>query len=228
MSTTNKTRATEATVKLISAGGLLDYGTDRSRLLLRIMRTLAQGNPVSTETVDQLIDELGISRDDGHAFVSQVAERGPDESVVGMLGLTLNETQHRFTVNGNQLFTWCALDTLFLPIALGEAASIESESPLGNAKVRLTVSPQRVEAVEPVGAVVSIVVVDPDTADIGSVEAIWGTFCHHIFFFATRSDAQAWAAGRDNRDAIEIVSVDEAYELGQLLSSTLLGQAGEQ
>ena len=228
MSTTNKTRATEATLKLIRAGGLLDYGPDRSRLLLRILRTLGQGRPVSVEQVDQLIDELGISRDDGRALVSQVAERGPDESVVGMFGLTLNETQHRLTVNGNQLFTWCALDTLFLPIVLGQSTSIESESPMGNAKVRLTVSPRRVEAVEPAGAVVSIVAVDPDTADISSVEAVWGTFCNHVFFFATRSDAQAWAAGRDNRDAIEIVSVDEAFELGQLLSSTLLSQAGEQ
>ena len=228
MSTTNKTRATEATLKLIRAGGLLDYGPNRTRLLLRILRTLAQGHPVSAEKVDQLIDELGISRDDGRAFVSQVAVRGPDESVVGMLGLTLNETQHQFTVNGSQLFTWCALDTLFLPIVLGEPTSIESESPVGNAKVRLTVSPRRIEAVEPTGAVVSIVAVDPDTADISSVEAIWGTFCHHVFFFATRSDAEAWTATRDNREAIEIVSVDEGFELGQLLASTLLDQAGEQ
>ena len=56
--------------------------------------------------VDQFIDELGISRDDGHAFVSQVAERGPHESVVGSLGRSLNETPHRFTVNGSmRLFT---------------------------------------------------------------------------------------------------------------------------
>ena len=227
MSTTNKTRATEATLKLIRAGGLLDYGPNRSRLLLRILRTLGQARPVSVEQVDQFIGELGISRDEGRALVGQVAERRPDESVVGMFGLTLNETQHRLTVNGNQLFTWCALDTLFLPIVLGQSTSIESESPMGNAKVRLTVSPRRVEAVEPASAVVSIVAVDPDTAEISSVEAIWGTFCHHVFFFATRSDARAWSATRDNREAIEIVSVDEAFELGHLLSSTLLSQAGE-
>ena len=61
--------------------------------------------------VDQFIDELGISRDDGHAFVSQVAERGPHESVVGILGLSLNETPHRFKVNGERLFTWCDMDS---------------------------------------------------------------------------------------------------------------------
>jgi alkylmercury lyase len=51
------------------------------------------------------------------------------------------------------------------------------------------------------------------------VEAIWGTFCHHIFFFASREEAGRWAAGRDN---IEILSVEEAYELGRLFSSRLL------
>jgi hypothetical protein len=60
-----------------------------------------------------------------------------------------------------------------------------------------------------------------------SVEAIWGTVCHHIFFIATRQKAGAWAAGRDNRDAIDIFSVDEAFEVGLVLSSALLAQAGE-
>src|SRR5262245_22737561 len=29
--------------------------------------------------------------------------------------LTLHPTPHRFTVNGRQLYTWCALDTLIFP-----------------------------------------------------------------------------------------------------------------
>jgi hypothetical protein len=42
---------------------------------------------------------------------------------------------------------------------------------------------------------VSIVVGDPDAADTNSVEAIWDTFCHHIFFFGARQEAEGWAAG---------------------------------
>ena len=228
MSITNRTRATEAMVKLTRTGGVLDYGPDHSRLLLRVVRTLRQGRPVAAEQLEQIITEIGITRDDARDFLGQVAERGAAEEVVGILpGLTLTETPHRFTVGGQQLFAWCAADTLVLPALLGQPASIESDSPASGTTIRLTVSPQRVEAVDPASAVVSMVVVGPDAADMSSVEAIWGTFCRHIFFFAAQQEAEAWAAGRDNRDLIDIVSVDEAFELGELVSSTLLTQAGE-
>ena len=227
MSITNRARATGAMVKLTRTGGVLDYGPDHSRLLLRVVRTLVHGRPVSADQVEQLIAELGLSRDDAHAFLGRVSERGPDEEIVGIVpGLSLNQTPHRFTISGRRLFTWCAADTLVLPALLGRPASIESDSPTSTTTIRLTVSPQRVEAVDPATAVVSMVVVDPDAADMSSVEALWGTFCHHIFFFAARQEAERWAAGRYNKHAIEIVSVDEAFELGQLVSSTLLTQAG--
>ena len=73
-------------------------------------------------------------------------------------------------------------------------------------------SPRAVEALDPAGAVVSQSIVEPDDADMSSVEAIWGTVCHHGFFFASREEAARWAAGRAD---LEIVSVDEAYELGR-------------
>jgi alkylmercury lyase len=205
----------------------LDYGANRSRLLLRVVRTLRQGRPISADQLEQLIAEVGMTPDDARDFLDRVTERGPDEEIVGIVpGLSLNETPHRFTVSGRRLFTWCAADTLLLPALLGQPASVESASPTSGTTIRLTVSPQRVEAVDPASAVVSMVVVDPDAADMSSVEALWGTFCHHIFFFAARQEAERWAAGRYNKHAIEIVSVDEAFELGQLVSSTLLTQAG--
>jgi alkylmercury lyase len=148
-----------------------------------------------------------------------VAERDADNNVVGIMGLSLNDTPHRFYVNGTRMLTWCAGDALFVPAVLGRTATVESKSPVSGERVRLKVSPQGVEEVHPVRAVVSIVIVDPDEANMGSVEAIWGTFCHHIFFFASREEAERWAAGRDD---IEILSVEEAYELGRLFSSRFL------
>ena len=41
-------RATEAMRKYTKPGGLLDYGPDLSRLLVRLMRELAYGHPVPT------------------------------------------------------------------------------------------------------------------------------------------------------------------------------------
>ncbi len=212
-------RAIEATRKLARPGGPVDYGPDLSRLLIRVMRELAQGRPVPKVRVDQIVADMGIAREDAYRFLGEVAERGADGNVFGIMGLSLNDTSHRFYVNGTRMSSWCAGDTLFVPAVLGRTANVESKSPVSGERVRLKVSPQGLEEVHPVGAVVSIVIVDPDEANMGSVEAIWGTFCHHIFFFASREEAERWAAGRDD---IEILSVEEAYELVRLFSSRFL------
>ncbi len=212
-------RAMEAWRKYTKPGGLLVYGPDLSRLLVRLMRELAQGHPISKERVDEIVADMGIDQVEAYRLLGEVAERDVDENVFGIFGLSLNDTPHQFYVDGTRMSTWCAADTLKLPPVLDRTASVESVSPVSGEKVRLTVNPQGVEAVDPAGAVLSIVIVDPDDANMGSVEAIWGTFCHHLFFFASREEAERWAAGRDD---IEILSVEEAYELMRLVSSRFL------
>ena len=212
-------RATEAMRKYAKPGGLLDYGPELSPVLVRLQRELAQGRPVPKERVDRIIADIRIAPEEAHKLLREVTERDADNNVVGIMGLSLNDTPHRFYVNGARMSTWCAGDALFLPPVLDRTASVESKSPVTGERVSLTVSPQRVEEVDPAGAVLSIVIVDPDDADMGSVEAIWGTFCHHLFFFASREEAERWAAGRHD---IEILSVEEAYELVRQLSSRFL------
>ena len=211
-------RATEAMRKLTETGGLLDPGPDLSRLLIRLMRELAQGRPVPKDRLDQIVADMGIDREDAYRSLRKWAERDADGDVFGVIGLSLNDTPHHFYVNGTRMSTWCAADALFVPAVLGRAATVESKSPVSGERIRLTVSPQGVEEVDPAGAVVSIVIVDPDEANTGSVEAIWGAFCHHIFF-ASHEEARRWAAGRDD---IEILSVEEAHELMRLVFSRVL------
>ena len=151
-----------------------------------------------------------------------MTERDADDSIVGIMGLSLNDHPHKFTVNGIPMSTWCAVDTLFLPAMLGQTAAIESESPLSKETVRVTVSPEGVQASQPADAVVTIVV--PKETNMSSVASIWMTFCHHIFFFASRSEAEQWASGRDD---IEILSLEEGYELAQQLWSNVLPYAKE-
>jgi len=199
--------------------GLLDYGLDRSRLLVRVLRSLATGRPVSGAQVDQMSADLGIGRDEAHPFLREITERDADDNIVGVMGLSLNDHPHRLTVNGVPLSAWCAEDTLFLPSLLQQTATVESYSLLTKQKVRLTVSPTRVEEVSPISAVVSIVIVDPKQEDMASVEAIWSTFCEHIHFFASREEAERWAAGRDD---IAILTVDEGFELGRQVWARVL------
>lgn len=201
------------------------YGPARSRLLIRVVRTLAEGTPITRAQVDSFAAELGLPSDDADAFLRTVTERDAGDSVVGAVpGLSLHDARHRFVVDGTRLSTWCALDTLHLPAILERAATVESPSPVSGQTVRLRVSPRGVAEIQPADAVISIVVIDPDTADFPSVEAIWGTLCHHIFFFLSRQEAEQWA---DGRTGIEILSIDEGYEVARLFAAALLTSADQ-
>ncbi len=218
----NNERVTEIARKWNGASEALNLSPDNSRLLIRVWRTLAKGLPVSGEQIDQMIADLGVNQDEAGEFLRGVTERDSSDSIVGIFGLSLNDHPHRFTVNGASFTTWCAEDALFLPPMLKQTATVESYSPVSKEKVRLTVGPERVEEVSPADAVLSIVTLDPSMVDTSSVEAIYGNFCEQIHFFASREDAERWAAGRDN---IDILSVEEGYELGKQVFAELLAYA---
>ncbi len=66
----------------------------------------------------------------------------------------------------------------------------------------------------------SLIIREPGDTDLSSVEAIWGTYCHHIHFFTSHEEAVRWRA---DREEIEILPLDEAYQLlGKLTSERLL------
>lgn len=198
---------------------LLEYGPDHLRLLVRVMRELAQGRPLTAAQVDRFIAELGSAPDAAHHVLREVTERDASDQIVGALGLSLRDHPHRLSVEGVSLSAWCAADTLFLPAILQQPVTIESPSPVTGQPNRLRVSPERVEVVSPAGAVVSLVLLDPRREHTASVEAIWSAFCHHSHFFASRDEAERWAPGRDD---IAILSVDEGFAWQQPAWSAVL------
>jgi hypothetical protein len=72
----------------------------------------------------------------------------------------------------------------------------------------------------PESTAISIVIPQPRTSGLESVEEIWTTFCYHIHFFASPQAAQEWAAAREQE--IAILTIEEAFELGRLTLSELL------
>jgi alkylmercury lyase len=206
----NNTRLLETVKKLQER--LLEYGPDHTRLLLQVIRQLAHGHPITAGQVDHLIADLGIAREKAHQFLREVTERDETDQIVGAMGLSLSDHPHRLSVAGVSLSAWCAQDTLFLPTLLGQTATIESPSPVTHQPIRLRVSPERVEEVNPTGAVLSSVLVDPNRENMASVEAIWSTFCEHIHFFATREEGEQWASVRDD---IVLLTVEEGFAWGR-------------
>ena len=224
MSTINsksqKLSVQEIAANLNAAGIPPEFGEENSRLLIKTLRTLAQGKPVTKAETVRISEELEIPFEQADEFLRGVTERDSDDNIIGLIGLSLNQDWlHRFHVNGNSLRTWCAWDTLFLTQIIGEAVTVESESPLSGTIVHVSLNKDAVESSLPETAVVTIVNIDPDFHDVSSMEAIWGNFCHQVYFFPSREEADEWASGKPN---IAVLTVEEAYELGRLAFSSLL------
>ena len=76
-------------------------------LLIPLLRLLVDGDLV---TLDQLAAASGRPLDDVRRGLAAVPDTEYDDQgrIVGQ-GLTLRPTAHRFTVAGEELYTWCAL-----------------------------------------------------------------------------------------------------------------------
>ncbi|TQR87725.1 organomercurial lyase MerB [Mycobacterium hodleri] len=175
-----------------------------------LLELLAQGQPVTT---DQLADATAQPVDQVHHALTAMPDTEYDEQgrIVGS-GLTLRPTPHRFAIDGRQLYTWCALDTLIFPAILGRTAQVTSPCRGTGQPVRLSVGTDGIGSVEPATAVVSIVTPD-DHAPIRAA------FCNHVHFFATPDAAQPWLT---ENPLATIISVADACELGQQLAQALL------
>jgi alkylmercury lyase len=170
--------------------------------------------------VEQIASTLDIDQQTALEAIEKMCERDGDGNVVGIAGLSQNQHRHRFTVNGVQLATWCAWDTLYLPVLLQQTAEVSSQCPVTGAAIRLTITPEEVMNYQPASAVISIVIPQPSARGLESVEEIWMTFCHHIHFFASSQVAQEWVATRGQE--ITILTIEEAFEVGRLTLSKIL------
>jgi alkylmercury lyase len=131
-------------------------------------------------------------------------ERDEEGNIEGY-GLTLRKTAHAVEIDGRQFYAWCALDTLIFPTLVGRAAHINSSCAATGAAVHLTVTPDGIVNVNPVGTVVSLLVPEP-SADIR------GVFCNHVHFFASASVAENWVAVHPG---VQVLPVEAAYQVGQ-------------
>jgi alkylmercury lyase len=85
-------------------------------LHIPLLRLLLDGDPV---TLEQLAEASGCTVDGVRRGLAAVPDTEYDDQgrIIGQ-GLTLRPTPHRFTVAGEELYTWCALDTLSTPPSL--------------------------------------------------------------------------------------------------------------
>ena len=211
----NDSSVAEIEMALRGSGFPPRFTDDESRLLVRILRDVAEGQPVSLRHVEQAAASIAMSLDAATSLLDRLSERDEQGNIVGVFGLSQRKHPHQFKVNDRTLSTWCAWDALFLPAMLGQTATVESACPVTQAVIRVKITPEKIEDVQPPGSVVTIAVPNAASTQIESFETIWKTFCCFVHFFASKDSAVQWISTK-NHD-LRILTVEQAHQLGEVV-----------
>ena len=159
---------------------------DGYEVLPAVVALLARGHPVGVEEVAEAAGRPRAEVDD-----LLRAQPGTDWDDAGRLvgfGLSLRPTEHRFVVGGRTLYTWCATDTLFFTVMLGQPAVVDASCPATSQAIHLELDPGAVTSVAPAAAVVT------ERPRGGPVADLRAEVCDHGRFYASPDAAGPWAA----------------------------------
>lgn len=197
--------------------GTLEYVAARWRdadrgTLRHAFPLLARGRPVAPES---LAERAGVSV----AMADAAMRSGPlgldaDGALSELFGVMQAPTLHRVEVDGRAGFTCCAVVAHTLPALVDQAVTVESVDPLSRRVIKLRLSPDSIEHLQPSTAVACFPTTLPN-ADLASVR---DAFCSHIKHFADRASAQEFAALNSRR---QVVSVVELHALARQLVSRI-------
>jgi alkylmercury lyase len=197
------------------------FSPEEQRAAVALYRELAKGRPVDDA---QLGRALGLSATESRALLERNSIKSfvyPDAEgrVLGFGGLAAAPMHHRFEVDGRDLSTWCAWDSLFIPEILGRAARVTSPDPESGEVVRLIVTPERIESVEPNETVISFIRPDAHVFRTSAAN-VMAKFCHFIFFFALPSSGARWV---EKNSGTFLYSLDNAFALAKRLNDHNFG-----
>lgn len=184
------------------------FDPEEETIALAVHRLLAEGDPVPERRISEATglapERITGALDRWPGFVFR-DERG---DITGFFGLTREAlSPHRLEVAGRPLWAWCSVDTLFLPVVLGQEARIESVCATTGEPVTAVVGPDGVREVSPTGAVTSFL--HPD-GPVG--HDVIASFCHHVFFFASEEAGEQWISDRND---LFLITLEQGFELGR-------------
>lgn len=202
---------------------LPSFSFEEQRAALALYRELAKGEPVDearlARALDTSIAEVrSLLQRQSIKCLTYTDDRG---HILGFGGLATAPMHHRFEVDGRTLSTWCAWDSLFIPGILGLSARVVSPDPLSGETVRLVVTPERIEHVEPSETVISFVRPDPQTFGTSAAN-VMAKFCHFIFFFASLRSGEHWTK---KNPGTFLCSLDQAFALAKRMNTIKFGAA---
>ncbi|MGH2891716.1 MAG: organomercurial lyase MerB [Solirubrobacteraceae bacterium] len=188
-----------------------DWLPDAGRIAAVAITELALGDPVELARIAAVAGlPLSEAAELLHASPAEFDEPG---QLIGF-GLTLRPTLHQFHVDGRDLYTWCAPDALVFPVLLGRPARVQSPCFTTGTIVSVEVAPDGVSAVDPAGAVISIVSPKIELSDFRQ------RLCGEQHFFSSAHAAAGWLAERPDAT---VVPVGDAFSLTRSVAAQWLG-----
>lgn len=145
----------------------------------------AEAASINPDNLDEVLTK--------HAGRIELDEHG---RLIGIAGLTIRATTHELDINGEQFWTWCALDAVGILGALEATGTIRSIDPSSKDPVTLTFDNGQVQ-----NDATLFVLSGYDGADIR------GEWCPLVNFFNNRTDAESWV--KDNRLLGDLITVQE-------------------
>lgn len=160
-------------------------------------------------TVAQISERSGLTTDEVRSGIEGLRRAGRIETagdrVVGVGGITLTESVHALRLPEASVHTWCALDAIGIPVALGLDAEIHTTCPHCGDRLRVTVSDESIND----GPYRLL-------CPTGQCDDVRAEFCSAANLFCSTDHLRAWAANNPTVEGEEL-DLGAAAELGRAM-----------
>ena len=173
-----------------------------------ILDQVARGKPLEKTA---LAAALHLSQEELEQRLLRLPDLEFDQqgSIVGW-GVTLVPTRHRFQIHGQDLFTWCAFDTVLYPPLLRAEAQVQSICPVTGRSISFVATPDgSVKNLIQDSCVLSLII-PTEQRHYGRVG-----FCERSLFFWEEQAASSFLTAHP--EAI-LLSIEEAAYVGKLVA----------
>ncbi len=171
------------------------------------LASLLDGTPL---TVAEIASLSGLSGSDIAAGIQALVDAGrvdlDGDRIVGVGGLTLISTAHSLQLPNAEMHTWCALDAVGIPVALGLKATVETRCPQCDDHITVQVNEGTAAAAGPITLF----------CPTGQCDNVRADFCSAANLFCSPTHLRQWRA--DNPSAMgENLDLLATADLGQAM-----------
>ncbi len=171
------------------------------------LRSLLTGH---APTLTDLAARSGLSITAIRAGVDGLAQAGRIEidgdTIIGVGGLTSTETIHTLKLPDATMHTWCALDSIGIPIAYGVDAELTTSCGHCGGEVHVRLSDGRAHAVDGIRLL----------CPTGPCNDVRSDFCSAANLFCSSEHLNAWRASHPGVEGQEL-DLSEAVKLGHAM-----------